>query len=224
MPPIETPPVVPPVVPPATPNASAPPVPPPAAPPAPPPDPAAQAAADAAAAAAAVTPPTPPVPPAGTPALTLTLPKDAVIDAAAIERTTAFAKATGLTPEAAQHALNHANAEVSADRAAQKTANEQAFKTLATKTWVEEVQADATYGGEKYLTTVADVKKAADRFLTPEERVILNQTGWGNHPMLVKMFARIGQALANDKLVVGGAGSGSTPKTNAQVLYPNMNP
>ncbi len=138
--------------------------------------------------------------------MTLTLPKDAVIDAAAIERTTAFAKATGLSPEAAQHALNHANAEVSADRAAQQEANIEAFKTLATKTWVEEVQADPTYGGEKYLTTVAEVKRAADKFLTDEERVILNQ------------------ALANDKLVLGGPGGGPIKKSDAQVIYPNMNP
>jgi len=175
-----------------------------------PPDSAAQAAADAVAAAAAQTPPvvTPPVVPPAEVKYELALPKDAVIEAAAIERTTAFAKATGLTPEAAQHALNHANAEVAADRVQQKAANVEAFKALATKTWVDEVKADATYGGEKYLVTVEEVKRAADRFLTAEERVVLNQTGWGNHPMLVKMFARIGQAMANDKFIQGTGGAG----------------
>jgi len=205
IPPVVTPPVTPPVVPPVV----------------APPDHAAQAAADAAAAAAAQKPPvvTPPVVPPAEVKFELALPKDAVIEAAAIERTTAFAKAAGLSPEVAQKTLDHANAEVAADRVQQKAAHAEAFKTLATKQWVEDVKADHVYGGEKYLTTVEEVKRAADRFLTNEERAVLNQTGWGNHPLLVKMFARIGQAMKDDKLVMGGGAGGTESQSAAQVLY-----
>ena len=190
-----------------------------------------QAAADAAAAAAAiptppvVVPPVEPVTPVVDVQYTLALPKDAVIEASAVERATAFAKAEKLSPEAAQKALDFVNTEVAADRAKQETANQDAFKTLARETWVADLKADTTFGGEKYLTTREEIKRAADRFLTPAERETLNVTGWGNHPMLCRMFARIGQALANDKLVMGGgAGSAGSGKSDAQALYPGMNP
>jgi len=216
MPPTETPPMTSP----ASPAAA------PVVPPVPAVSPSAtdQAAANAAALAAASAPPpaAPSPPPAAPPApveYTLALPTGAVLEASAIERTTAFAKATGLSPAAAQHALNHANAEVAADRAQQKAAQAEAFKTMATKTWVEEIRADATFGGEKYLTTVEEVKRAADRFLTDADRVVLNQTGWGNHPLLVKMFARIGQAMKNDTFVQGGASGGGVKPDAATLLY-----
>lgn len=145
---------------------------------------------------------------------TLALPKDAVIEASAVERATAFAKAEKLTPDAAQKALDFVNTEVAADRVRQETASQVAFKVLARETWVAELKADPTFGGEQYLTTVEDVTRASARFLTAEERELLNVTGWGNHPMLCKMFARIGQALANDKLLMGG-GSGSGERDNS---------
>ena len=180
--------------------------------------PAVDAAANAVAQAAAAAPPAVATPPAAV-EYALTLPKDSVLDASALERTTAFAKAAGLAPVVAQKALDYAQAEVAADRTRQETAQQEAFKTLTTKTWVDEVKADPMYGGEKYLVTVEEVKRAADKFLTPEDREALNTSGWGNHPMLVKMFARIGKAMANDSMVTGGSGGTGTRKSDADVLY-----
>lgn len=184
-----------------------------------------QAAADAAAAAAAkavVKESTPAIP--AEVAYTLALPKDAQIEASAVERLTSFAKEHKLAPEVAQKALDLADAEVKADRAKQSEVALESFKTMATTQWVEDVKADKEFGGEQYLVTVEEVKRAADRFLTPEDRETLNVTGWGNHPMLVKMFARIGRAISNDKLVNGNSGGTGTPKTDGQVMYPGMNP
>lgn len=186
-----------------------------------------QAAADAVAAqAAASNAPTavvPVVPPAEV-AYALALPKDAQIEASAIERVTTFAKDHKLAPDVAQKALDLADAEVKADRNKQNVLATESFKTMATKQWVEDVKADTEFGGDKYLVTVEEVKRAADRFLTDADREVLNTTGWGNHPMLVKMFARIGRAISNDKLVNGNSGGAPSPKTDAQALYPNMKP
>lgn len=182
-------------------------------PPAESPAPANQAAADAAAAAAAK-PSTPATPPAEV-AYTLALPKDAQIEAGAVERLTSFAKEHKLAPEIAQKALDLADAEVKADRVKQNESAAESFKTMATKQWVEDVKADAEFGGEKYLVTVEEVKRAADKFLTDADREVLNTTGWGNHPMLVKMFARIGRSMANDKLVNSGASGSGAARDNS---------
>lgn len=177
----------------------------------------AQAAADAIAAKAATTTTTTEPAKAAETATTqtpadvayaLALPKDAVIEASAVERLTSFAKEHKLAPDVAQKALDLAAAEVKADRDKQNEVAAESFKTMATKQWVDDLKADKDFGGEKYLVTVEEVKRAADRFLTPEDRETLNVTGWGNHPMLCKMFARIGRAMGNDKLVNGNSGSG----------------
>jgi len=156
------------------------------------------------------------------PVYTLALPKDAVIEASAVERLTAFAKANTLSPETAQKALDLANAEVAADRTRQQEANVETFQTMARETWPNEIKADKEFGGDKFDATIAESKRAAEVAWTPEERKILNETGWGNHPLLVKGMARVGRRMADDKLVTGGAGGGATPKSDAAVMYPNM--
>jgi len=134
----------------------------------------------------------------------LTLPKDAAVTPASIERTTAFAKAAGLSPAVAQQALELADQEVVAYRNQQK----ETFQTLATETWVTQLKADPAYGGEKFAQTQEHCRRAGERFLEPADREELNTSGLGNHPMLVKMFARIGAAMKNDGFVNGGAGDG----------------
>jgi hypothetical protein len=192
------------------------------------PDATAQAAANTIAAQAAVTPQTPepakvadsatPQTPADV-VYALALPKDAVIEASAVERLTSFAKEHKLAPDVAQKALDLANEEVIADRARAMTE----FAKMPQK-WIDEIKADPEFGGEKYLITVEEAKRSVDRFSTPEERKSLKESGWDNHPILVKWFARAGRAMANDKLVTGNSGGNGTPKTDAQALYPGMNP
>jgi hypothetical protein len=150
---------------------------------------------------------------------TLALPKDAVLEAGALERLTTFAKAEKLSPEVAQKALDLANAEVAADRTRQSEANTAAFKKLTVEAWPAELKADKEFGGEKFDATVIESKRAVEKFITPEEKQMLNETGWGNHPMLVRFFARVGRAMANDGLITGQAGSGLPSKTTADVLY-----
>lgn len=154
----------------------------------------------------------------------LTIPKDSVLEAKAVESVMAFAKEHHLTNEAAQKALERENAAVAADRTRQTEANVEAFGKLARETWPGEIKADKEFGGDKYDATLVEVKRAAEKYITPEEKEILNSTGWGNHPLLVKFFARVGRAMANDTLTMGGgAGAGQRDTTlegRAARLYP----
>jgi len=143
---------------------------------------------------------------------TLAMPEDAVLEASAIERTTAFAKATGLSPEAAQKALEHANGEVAAYRDQQT----EAWNTLTRETWVTEAKHDPEIGGEKLTGAVTDAKRFLEAFGDPEIRQFLENTGFGNNKLVIRMLARAMKRMANDKLPTG---SGGTPKSDAEVLY-----
>lgn len=68
--------------------------------------------------------------------------------------------------------------------------------------WTTELQTD--WGG-KFEGNVAVAQKAI-RTLAPAEFVtFLEQSGLGNHPAMVRMFHRIGEAVSEDKLVQGTA-------------------
>jgi hypothetical protein len=48
------------------------------------------------------------------------------------------------------------------------------------------------------------------QFGTPELKAALEQTGMGNHPELVRLFAKVGKAMGEDSLVAGGKSSGGS--------------
>ena len=148
----------------------------------------------------------------------LTVPKDGVVDATGVEGVKAFAKANGLSQEVAQKAVDHTNAVLVAERARQAEANLESFQTLVLETWPAEIKADKEFGGEHYDATIVECKRAADKFCTPAEREILNKTGWGNHPLLIRMMARVGRVMADDTIITGGQGGGGE-KNAAQIMY-----
>lgn len=137
----------------------------------------------------------------------LKLPEKALISAKALERVTATATALGLSQEHAQKALDETNAVV-ADYVEEQKAS---FATT-TKGWIDVVKADAEMGGDKFAATIQDAAKPIDRFFTPAFKKALSDTGFGNHPELVRGFARIGRAMSEDKIVrpgpEGGTGGG----------------
>lgn len=90
--------------------------------------------------------------------------------------------------------------------------------------WAESSKTDKEFGGEKLTESLASAKKALDAFGTPELVTLLNESGMGNHPDVIRFMVRAGKAISEDGFVLGGRGasSGSTP----QNLYSksNMNP
>ena len=108
------------------------------------------------------------------PSYPLTLPEDAVIDAGAIERTLAFAKAADLSPEDAQQVLEHANGEVAAYQ--EHVTND--WATLTRETWVNETKNDPEIGGEQYQGAVTDAKRFLEKFGDEELLQFLDDTGF----------------------------------------------
>lgn len=119
-------------------------------------------------------------------------------------------------PQAAAQKLVDKIAPVMAQRQVEQ------FEALRTE-WRQASSSDQEFGGAKLTENMAVAKKALDAFGTPEFRQLLEQTGMGNHPEVIRTFYRAGKAISEDGLV-----SGSAPKAprDARSLFPasNMNP
>lgn len=87
--------------------------------------------------------------------------------------------------------------------------------------WAEQVKADKEIGGEKFDENVALAKQALDKFGGQELKDLLKDTGFGNHPAIVKAFYNIGKSVSNDTLVVSN-GTSKEAKSTADVMFPNM--
>lgn len=148
------------------------------------------------------------------PELKLTLPKDSALDAKALERIAAFAKENNISQEKAQALLEAESALVDGHRQSQKAAYD-----AETAKWKDAVMADKELGGEAFKENVEIAKRAVDRFATPEFKEMLNKTRFGDHPEVVRMFVRIGKAMQNDKMVLGGVENTHKPDP-IDMFYP----
>lgn len=91
------------------------------------------------------------------------------------------------------------------------------------QTWADSLKTDAELGGKAYTQNVAHAQRGLAKFATPELRTLLNETGLGNHPELVRVFARVGKAMAEDSFSGAGPTAGSVTSDEALVaqLWPN---
>ena len=66
--------------------------------------------------------------------------------------------------------------------------------------WAGQVQSDKELGGKNFPETEANAARFMAKFGTPEFKKIMNETGGGNHPEIVRIFARVGKMMAEDDL------------------------
>lgn len=135
---------------------------------------------------------------------------DQVIDAFS-----AVAKDLNLSQDQAQKVLDNM-APVLASRATEQL-------KAARVEWVESAKTDKEFGGDGLQANLGVAKKAMEAFATPELRALLNESGLGDHPEVIRLFFRAGKAISEDGFV-GGKPGASAPTSIAQRMYPNMNP
>jgi hypothetical protein len=130
---------------------------------------------------------------------------------------------SGLKPDAAQK-LVEIHASVLASAQAKATA---AFEAQQ-KAWVSEVTADKELGGANLEASTKIAQRAVERFGSPAIKQLLNESGLGNHPELVRMFHRIGKAVAEDRVSGTTASQSGTAKPTQEALlrqqFPSMFP
>jgi hypothetical protein len=87
--------------------------------------------------------------------------------------------------------------------------------------WIEATKTDAEFGGEKLSENLGIALKARDAFGGPALIKVLNDTGLGNHPEIIRAFYRVGKAISEDNRVITGNPSGN-PADPAKRMFPNQ--
>lgn len=87
--------------------------------------------------------------------------------------------------------------------------------------WAEQARTDKDIGGEKFEQNLAMAKKTLETFGSPELKEILNVSGLGNHPVVIKFLVNTSKAISEDGFVTGTPAGGNTDL--AKKLFPSMN-
>lgn len=69
--------------------------------------------------------------------------------------------------------------------------------------WLDAAKKDPEIGGDKWDASVKQANAVLDRFGDEETDAALRQTGAGVHPAIIRLLARAGAAIADDKFVAG---------------------
>ena len=86
--------------------------------------------------------------------------------------------------------------------------------------WEEASRNDPDFGGEKLQENLAIANRVLEAY-DPNGaiRAMLTETGYGNHPDLIRFMVAIGRDLSPDRMVGGGVASG----LDARAFFPNSN-
>ena len=95
------------------------------------------------------------------------------------------------------------------------------------KAWLDTAMADHEIGGANWKQTLAKGAYALDNLGFPKGspfRVLLDESGLGNHPEMIRAWAKVGRAIGEDGDFVRGTGGTSSRRDAAETLYPNDAP
>jgi hypothetical protein len=88
--------------------------------------------------------------------------------------------------------------------------------------WLTQAKGDKDMGGDRWDATVTNAKRFTARYGTPALKEYLADYGGGNHPEIIRAFARAGAELTDDKPVT--AETAAPQKRDAiDILYPSSN-
>lgn len=141
-------------------------------------------------------------------------PEDSQLSDDDLERILESSKKEGLSKEAAQKRVEEASSLLKSfsDR------TQQTHQAMVEQ-WAKDSKADKEIGGEKYKESVELARRTVHKFGTKDFLKSLNETGFGNHPEVIRTFARIGRQMADDSLVTDGSTTVHQSKNLADVFY-----
>ena len=153
----------------------------------------------------------------------LTAPEGMTIDADLLTEATPIFKELGLSNEAASKVLPLAQSLITKTQ----DATVQQFIDQGNqqrKAWLDEARADPEIGGNKWDTTLHTAGRGLDALGYGEGsalRTLLNETGLGNHPEMIKAMAKIGGMVGEDGDFVRADAGAKIQVPLEKRLYPN---
>jgi hypothetical protein len=158
----------------------------------------------------------------------LTAPEGMTFDDEAFDLATPVFKELGLTNEAAQKLMPVAGEfakRAGAAAIAKHQLDQAGTLTTMKREWLENAKGDAEIGGAKWDETVSLAAKGLDAlgFVKGHPfRALLDETGFGNNPEMIRAWRRVGERVGEDTFHRGG--TGDQPQHPARILYPNDKP
>ena len=137
------------------------------------------------------------------------------LDAELADDIKATAKELGLTQSQAQKL-----ADLALKRTESAQSQQAEMLAQARDEWAGQAKADKEFGGDAIEANLATARKALDTFGTPELKALLNESGLGNHPEVIRFFYRSGKAISEDRVIRGGAAG--QPTDPAKRMFPNQ--
>ena len=146
-----------------------------------------------------------------------TLPEGVALDVAEIG---ALAKGLNLPQDKAQTVVDAAAKLVAQAQQKQADAQVETVNTLHAD-WRDQCKTDKEFGGEKLGENLARAKAAMEATATPQLALLLDKSGLGNHPEVIRHFLKVAPAFLADGFVPGGKAPETAGKSAEKVLYPN---
>jgi hypothetical protein len=132
------------------------------------------------------------------------------------------------------------------DKHLSSVSNSQEAREAMHQEWAKESMNDKEFGGANLQENMIAARRTMNSFSDPatdangkpvlhqdgtmkgqqmtEIEVFMNETGYGNHPSVIRMVHRMTQAMSEDhRFVMGNMKPRENKKTPAEVMYPNMN-
>jgi len=94
----------------------------------------------------------------------------------------------------------------------------------AKQQWREMSKADPEIGGDKFNRTAELSKRVVDKFGNDAFKKLLNDSGFGNYPEVLRFFSKVGAAFSEDQLRAGSASSGGVQKSREEILFGGTTP
>lgn len=149
----------------------------------------------------------------------LKAPEGSLLSAEDVAQTLKDAKAAGLTKEQAETLLTSKDQGAKALKTRQDTAFEQ------TKVqWKKDVENDPEMGGEKHTETVTLANRAFKTLASADLQIWAEKTGLGNYPEFVRLMAKVGRMMGEDRLIRGTVEAPETQKAPETLLYGKTTP
>lgn len=145
-----------------------------------------------------------------------TAPEGVELDAEVLDEFKGLAKDLNLPQDKAQQVID-----LGSKMMLKFAEQQQSVVAEARTVWANEAKADKELGGEKFNENLAVAKEALKAFGTPELTQLLNESGLGNHPEVLRMFYRAGKAISEDSILSGSSGNATVDP--AKRMYPNSN-
>jgi len=144
-----------------------------------------------------------------------TLPEGVTIDDSTMGDLKSLSKELGLSQEQAQKI-----ADLGVQQNERWAQQQLEYAMQAREEWATQVKADKELGGPAFDESIASASRAIKEFGSPELVNLLNETGLGNHPEVIRAFYKVGKMIEDDKIVPGGRNS-NEPLDAAKRLYNN---